>query len=644
MSSRRRRPPIARVIQAPGRRIRRRKKNNRQQQRPLYSFFRWVVTFLIIIVLALTVLVLFNPFIADFDLEELLAESRRASVILDRNGETVLTLNPSRVIWVSLERIPFLLRQAIVVLEDRQFYEHQGVNFRGILRAFLQNIRSGCAAQGGSTITQQLAKNIFLTNEKTISRKLVEAGYAVRIDQKYTKDQILEYYLNQIYFGHGIYGVEAASRFYFDRHVWELQLGELAMLAGLIRGPEHYSPFRNLEIATERRNLVMGKLRQEQVITEEEYRRGISERLRVKVKPENIVSGSYFADYVQEFLEEEYNWPVEFIRAGGLRIHTTLDLYIQKVAEEIIASLPANEEGSPQAALVALDPHTGEIRALVGGRNYRFSPINRVSKVYRQIGSAIKPLVFAAAVESGFTPETPVLDELAVYMINGRPWRPRNFDDQYRGYIPLRQALEESVNTVSVRLVHELGIKQVFSFIERMGLPLVASGVRNDQALAPLALGGLTKGVNLLELARSFTPLANQGVKSMPLAVLRVEDSVGRVLRRGRIIQEQVIQPITALMVTDMMKGVITRGTGRRANPGRPAAGKTGTSDKNTDAWFIGYTPELLAVLWIGNDDRSPLHVNGQVISSGTAAQYWGEFIKRALIRNPVTEFNTATR
>ena len=638
MSGRRKRTRAARGPNVPSRKIRRRKQKNRRR----YLFLRWVVTFFLLIGLSFTVLVLYNPFISDFDLEELLVESRRASVLLDRNGEAVLALNPSRVIWVSLDRIPLLLRQAVVLLEDRQFYEHQGVDFRGIARALLQNIRSGRATQGGSTITQQLAKNIFLTNEKTISRKLVEVGYAVRIDYKYTKDQILEYYLNQIYLGHGIYGVEAASRFYFDRHVWELQLGDLAMLAGLIRGPEHYSPFRNPETAVERRDLVLGVLEKEQMITEEEYRREISERLRVRAKPENIANGSYFADYVQEFLEEEYKWSPEFIRAGGLKIHTTLDLYMQKVAEDIITSLPADKEGNPQAALVALDPRTGEIRALVGGRNYRFSPLNRAYKVNRQIGSAIKPLVFAAAVESGFTPETPVLDELAVYMINGRQWRPRNFDDQYRGYVPLRQALEESINTVSVRLVNELGIEQVFSFIERMGLPLVASGVRNDQGLAPLALGGLTKGVNLLDLARSYTPLANQGLKSMPMAVLRVEDSAGRILRRGRINQEQVIQPLTALMVTDMMKGVITRGTGRRADPGRPAAGKTGTSNENTDAWFVGYTPELLAVLWIGNDDRSPLHVDGQVIGSGIAAQYWGEFIKKALIRNPIVEFTLA--
>src|SRR5690554_6483717 len=313
-----------------------------------------------------------------------------------------------------------------------------------------------------------------------------------------------------------------------------------------------------------------------------------------------VVSGSYFADYVQESIAQEYGWSAEFIRAGGLRIHTTLDLYMQKTAEEIVSSLPADESGNPQAALLALDPRTGEIRALVGGRNYRFSSLNRVHRIRRQIGSAIKPLVFAAAVESGFTSETPVLDEAEVYFINGREWRPQNFDNEYRGYIPLRQALEESVNTVAVRIVDELGIKPVFSFVEKMGLPLVAEGVRNDQGLAPLALGGLTDGVNLLEAA-------------------------------------------TALIVTDMMQGVITRGTGRRANPGRPAAGKTGTSNENTDAWFIGYTPELLAVLWMGNDDRSPLQINGTVIGSGTAAEYWGAFIEKALIRNAVAQFTNTS-
>lgn len=602
-----------------------------------------MLVFLVMIGLFFTVFVLYNPFLSDFDLRALLNESRRASLILDRNGESVITLNPARISWVSLERIPLFLRQAVVTVEDRRFYEHRGIDFRGIIRAAFHVLRTGRPSQGGSTITQQLAKNLFLTREKLITRKLREMGYAVRIEEKYSKDEILEFYLNQIYFGHGVYGVESAALFYFGKRLWELRPVDLALLVALIRGPEYYSPFRNPENALDHRNLILEVLRDEDLITEKEYQEGVEEGLGVKTKPEMVVSGSYFADYVQESIAQEYGWSAEFIRAGGLRIHTTLDLYMQKTAEEIVSSLPADESGNPQAALVALDPRTGEIRALVGGRNYRFSSLNRTHRIRRQIGSAIKPLIFAAAVESGFTPETPVLDEAEVYFINGREWRPQNFDNEYRGYIPLRQALEESVNTVAVRIVDELGIKPVFSFVEKMGLPLVAEGVRNDQGLAPLALGGLTDGVNLLELARSYTPLANRGVRSEPLAVLKVEDSNGRLLRRGRISQDQVIEAATALIVTDMMQGVITRGTGRRANPGRPAAGKTGTSNENTDAWFIGYTPELLAVLWMGNDDRSPLQINGTVIGSGTAAEYWGAFIEKALIRNAVAQFTNTS-
>lgn len=619
-----------------------REKRIRRKKRGFFKFLRWVVVLTAVTALAFTVFILYNPLLARFDLSSLLERNRRASIILDRNGEEVITLNPTRIIWVELEKMPRFLRQAVIAVEDQRFYEHRGVDFRGIIRALYQNIRYGRAAQGGSTITQQLAKNLFLTREKTITRKVAEIGYAVRIDREYSKDQILEYYLNYIYLGHGNYGVEAASRFYFDRHVWELEPGQIALLVSVIRGPEYYSPVRHPENALERRNLVLAVLRDQDLLTEREYRGLREEPLAVRAEPDSIVPGGYFADFVEEQLARDYGWTSQYIRSAGLKIHTTLDLYMQRAAEDIVSSLPRDDEGGPEGALVALSPATGEILAMVGGRNYRLSRLNRAVEIRRQIGSAIKPLVFAAAVEAGYSPETYVLDEPTVFMINGREWRPQNFDNRYRGYITLRQGLEESVNIVSVRLVNELGINQVFSFIERMGLPLDGEGPRNDRSLAPLSLGGLTEGVTLLELARSFTPLANQGRKSEPLAVLKVEDSQGRLLRKGRFRQEQVIQPRTAFLVTEMMKGVITRGTGVRANPGRPAAGKTGTTNNNTDAWFIGYTPDLLAVLWMGNDDRRPLRVDGRVIGSGTAAEYWGAFMRQALVRKPVRNFPAA--
>lgn len=620
-------------------------KRKKRNWNRFFRKIRWLVVFLVVTGLALAVFLFYNPFLEETDLRQLLAENRRASVLFDRNGERVTTLSPSRVVWLSLEEIPFFLRKTVIILEDQRFYEHQGFDLRGIARAFYQNIRLGRQVQGGSTITQQLAKNLLLSRERTFGRKLAELSYAVRIEQQYTKDEILEFYLNDIYFGHGVYGVEAAARFYFGRGVQELNPAEIALLAGLIRGPEYYSPFRHRERAGERRNLVLSTLQEQGLLTHKEYREQREEPLGVRTQPETIARGGYFADYIQELLAEEYGWTLQYIRAGGLQIHTTLDLFIQKAAEEVIASLPRTEGGGPQGALVALNPKTGEILAMAGGRDYRLSHFNRVTQARRQIGSAIKPLVFAVAVEEeGYNQETRVIDEPVVYNVNGSEWQPQNFDNQYRGLITFRQALEESINTVSVRLVHEMGTDRVFNFLTRLGLPLVGTGRRNDRGLAPLALGGLTEGVTPLELARAYTPLAGEGTRSEPTAVLSVEDSGGRLLRQGRLRRRQVIEPRTAAVITNMMQGVIAGGTGVRANPGRPAAGKTGTSNEHTDAWFVGYTPDLLAVLWIGNDDRAPLMIGNMIVGGGTAAEYWGEFIRRALVRRPAVDFPPPAR
>lgn len=614
-------------------------KRRKRRISTFHFFFRLLLVLLAIGVLAVTLFVLYNPFIQEFDLRERLQANLRASVLIDRNGEELLTLSPSRVSWTSLEKIPLFMRRAVVTVEDRRFYEHQGVDFRGMLRAAYYNLRQRETVQGGSTITQQVAKNLLLTKEKTITRKLLEAGYAVEIERKYSKDEILEIYLNDIYFGHGVYGVEGAARFYFSKHIWELEVDEQALLVGLIRGPELYSPYRNLERAVERRNLMLELLSGDGFLSKREAEQLSGKPLVVQENPTYLSRGGYFADYIEDLLAEKYGWSNRYIRAGGLRLYTTLDAYTQRIAEETIASLPQDKRGVPEGALVALDPKNGEILAMVGGRNYRFSKYNRAVRIRRQIGSAIKPLIFAAAVEAGFTPDTKVVDEPVTYMINGQPWSPQNFGGEYRGVIPLRDALAWSVNAVAVRLVDELGVKEVFSFVQRMGLPLVAEGVRNDQALAPLALGGLTEGVTPLELCTTFTALANQGIRSQPVGVIRVEDDRGRVLKRGGYRQEQVIQAETATAVTEMMQGVINYGTGEGADPGRPAAGKTGTSNENTDAWFIGFTPELVVVLWLGNDDRSPLQIDGQIIGGGTAAQYWGSFVRRALVRNTVKGF-----
>ena len=603
------------------------------------NFWRWLILLMLVGGLSAVVLVLYNPFISEVDLRQILRPNLRASVLLDRNGDELLTLSPSRVVWTPLEKIPLFLRRAVVAVEDRRFYVHRGVDFKGVLRAVYNNFRRQERAQGGSTITQQLVKNLLLTNAKTIPRKLLEIGYAVKLERNYSKDEILESYLNGIYFGHGVYGAEGAARFYFSKHIWDLSLDEQALLVGLIRGPELYSPYRHPDRALERRNLVLEVLLGQGDLSQREYEQLSALPLEVEEDPNYLSRGGYFADYIEAYLAQQYGWSAQYIRSGGLRIYTTADAYMQRIAEETIAALPKEETGRPEAALVALNPTNGQILAMVGGRNYRFSTYNRAVRVRRQIGSAIKPLIFAAAVESGFTPDTLVVDELVTYMVNGNPWTPQNADGKYRGQIPLRDALAWSVNTVAVRLVHELGVKPVFDFIQRLGLPLVEAGSRNDQALAPLALGGLTTGVTPLELSGAFTAFANQGLRSTPQGLLRVEDAQGRVLRRGSIRQEQVIRPETAQAVTEMMQDVIAYGTGQRADPGRPAAGKTGTSNENTDSWFVGYTPELLATIWIGNDDRRPPQVGDRILGSGTAAEYWGNFVRRALVRNSVKSF-----
>lgn len=612
----------------------------RIRKQPKKRGVRWLIVFVCIASLLAVNFILYNPFLGRLDLRERLGASRRSSVLLDRNGRVVTALNPARIIWVPLEKIPVPLREMIIAVEDSRFYSHRGVDMRGILRALMENLRQGEKVQGGSTITQQLAKNLFLTQERTFRRKLAEIGYAVRIERQYSKDQILEIYLNDIYFGQGAYGIEAAVRTYFGRSVQELFLDQMALLAGLPKGPEYYSPFKHPERAKARRNTVLAIMEKKGLIPA-----GLREELAARplgtlAQPGVPTRGSYFADYVVAQLSQEHGWTERFIRAGGLRIHTPLDLRLQQYAEDIVGNVPASPEGAgPQVAVVVLDSVTGEIRAMVGGRSYRRSPLNRATEVRRQPGSAIKPLVFAAALMEGYGPDSPIEDRPVRYEVNGRLWQPQNYDGRYRGEITLTQGLVESVNTVAVQLVATIGIDKVFKLCQEAGLPLVKSGVKNDRGLAPLALGGLTKGVTPLELAAAYTVFANRGLRLEPVAFLRVEDANGRLLRRGKRGQRRVLPDWVAFNMTKMLEKVLTEGTGVRGNPGRPAAGKTGTTSGNTNAWFVGYTPEILAVVWLGNDDNSPLRAGGQVLGSGTAAELWGDFIRRALTGVPVRGF-----
>jgi penicillin-binding protein 1A len=576
-----------------------------------------------------------------------LKKSRLASTLYDRDGAEIATLYSKTRLWAPLGQIPPALPEAFIATEDYRFYQHKGIDFRGIGRALYRDIREGHKVQGGSTITQQLVKNLFFTQEKNIFRKVLEMAYAIRIEQQYTKAQILEFYLNSIYLGHGAWGVQAASEVYFGKAVQKLNVSETALIAGLAKGPEYYSPYRNPKAAVQRRNLVLKLMGQHGYLTAAAIRKYSREPIRILTEPGTTYIGAYFSDYVVDQLKRQTHFNEKYLRSSGLKIYTTMDRNVQAQAERAINILPIQGPDrwnviQPQGAIVVIDPKTGQILALVGGRRFTATQPNRAFQLLRQPGSAIKPFVYAAALESGYTPEQRLVDQPLEIMINGEPWRPQNYDNKYRGAITLRTALEESVNTIAVQLVQRLGPANVFQVAQRMGLTsLVSSGDLNDQGLAPLALGGLTKGVTLLEITGTYSSFANGGIHAIPYGINRVYDHQGRLIYRGRIEQHQVIQLDTADTLTSMMEGVITRGTGTQANIGITAAGKTGTTNQNTNGWFIGYTNDLLAGVWIGNDEpNKPIIAQGVAMGSGMASAIWGELMRHVAVKTASLHMN----
>jgi penicillin-binding protein 1A len=582
--------------------------------------------------------VFFNPWVWRLDLRAELEKTKIASTVYDRNGDPIGSLYAKTRLWAPIEIIPRQLQQAYVATEDVRYYIHKGIDPRGIGRALLEDLKTGRKVQGGSTITQQLVKNRFFSHEKNIIRKVMEMAYAIRIEQQYNKKQILELYLNSIYLGHGAWGVEAASRVYFGKSVRYLSINQAALLAALARSPEYYSPFRNPAAALKRRNLILQLMQKYGYLSPANLRRYSAKPLEVLSTPGSTYVGAYFVDYVIEMLSRRTDYSEQYIRTAGLKVYTTMDRRMQRAAEQVFRELPTAVRDQwgvqqPQGALVALDPQSGAILGLVGGRRFSGAEVNRSYRLHRQPGSAIKPFVYAAALENGYTRASTFEDRPLAITVNGQTWRPQNYDNRYRGTIDLQTALEDSVNTVAVQLVQKLGIEKVFALAKRMGLEsLVADSPRNDRGLAPLALGGLTRGVTLLELTGAYSAFVNRGRHSPPFGILSVYRHDGRLLYREKISQKQVIQPETAATLTQMMAGVIERGTGRRARLNTPAAGKTGTTNGNTNGWFIGYTDRLLAGIWIGNDQSGqPLRVAGAALGSGTAAGLWRIFMRQVL-------------
>lgn len=520
---------------------------------------------------------------------------------------------------VTLKELPPYLPNAFVAIEDHRFYHHWGIDPVGITRAVVRNVtRSGSSMQGGSTLTQQLAKNLFLTQERTASRKIQEAILALWLERNYSKDQILELYLNRVYFGSGAYGVEAASQKYFGKTARSVTLGEAAILAGLVQAPSRLAPNRNPEAAQARGAMVIAAMAREGLVNDNMAKIALMNPGQ-PVKPGGAGSVNYAADYVMDVLDD-YIGTID----KDIVVRTTIDPGMQNIAEKALVEELAQKGdkfGVSQGAFVALQPD-GAVKALVGGRNYSDSQFNRASVAKRQPGSAFKPFVYLTAIEKGLTPST-VRDDSPV---NIKGWQPENSTREYRGPVTLRQALALSINTVAVKLGVEVGPKAVVATAHRMGIQ------SKLEPNASIALG--TSEVSALELVGAYAPFANGGIAVQPYVITQVRTSDGAtVYKRSGTGLGKVLEPQTVGMMNAMLRETLLTGTGRKADlPGWEAGGKTGTSQDHRDAWFVGYTGSLLAGVWMGNDDGSPTK---KTSGSNLPVEVWSRFMKTALASTP---------
>ncbi len=687
------------------------------------------------------------------------------SRVLSDDGAVIAEFYRERRIVVPVARMPERLVRAFVAAEDSKFFEHQGIDLFSILRAALKNLKAGGVVQGGSTITQQIAKGLLLTPEKKFSRKFKEAILAWRMEKRLTKDELLYLYLNQIYLGHGAYGVQAAAENYYNKNVEELTLAECAMLAGLPQAPSRYSPYRNFERAKERQKYVLGRMVEDGYISEAEATAALSEALTIHPRTNaHTHEAAYFTEQVRRYLEKAYG--EEMLYTGGLEIRTTMNLAmqtaaqravrenlqehdrrygyrgpervlkateiddflaeqapelearppaegslfdavltgatpqalqvrfgnrwgeipfkgmgwagkvrvvaadqtpvgnangketrlpvgsllrvrVQQVAEDGRLTLALDQEPEAQGALVALDPASGEVKAMVGGYDFYRSQFNRVIQARRLSGSAFKPIIYAAALDKGYTPATVILDTPLIYPQRGKEdWRPQNYDHKFRGPLTFREALTHSNNIVTIKILEDIGVGYAIDYAKKLG---IESPLNRDLTLA---LG--SSAVTPLELATAYSAFANGGVRVAPFYVTRVTDRDGRVLesiypgdfpggtraeqRLLSVRRERVISPETSYLITNLMESVIQNGTGQGAKElGRPAAGKTGTTNDLKDAWFVGYVPQLVAVSWTGYDQERPL--GHKETGARAALPAWLSFMKEAVKSWPATDF-----
>ena len=590
-------------------------------------------------------------YIASLDISKLQTPLAHPSYLYDQKDNRISQLSSSRIEPVSGQQIPLIMKRALIAVEDRRYYEHKGVDLRAIARALYRDLISRDFSEGGSTITQQLAKNLFLVSDKTITRKLKEVAYAIKIETVLDKEEILVAYLNQIYFGEGKWGLQNAAQLYFGKNTEKLTVQESALLAGLIKSPNNYSPLRNKQKSLDRRNMVLTLMKEQDYITSVDYEKAIIQPIMPKKGSLNDLSGQYapYVDYVIEEAIDRIGFTEEQILNGGLQIYTQMDPLVQKAAEDVYENsnfFPLGKDDQiVQSGVVILDHSTGGVKGLVGYRGERiYRGLNHATSplLERPPGSSLKPLsVYGPALEEGYTPDSIVSDH--PLQING--YAPKNQDNQYRGNITMQEAVRHSRNIPAVWLLNKIGIESGVDFVRRSGITLE----KEDHSLS-LALGGLTKGVTPLQMAQAYGVFANLGVMNKAYAINKITTKEGAVLFQAKPDAVQVTSRSVAYMITLMLQDVVTNGTGKNAKLDRPTAGKTGSvelphtqefsgiSKGVKDVWFVGYTPELTAAVWMGYDNTDSNHY---LTTAGGAepATVFREILSQAQKSDPIVPF-----
>lgn len=609
------------------------KKKDKKKKKPRFRIIRWLVLVPLILIALLicgvsVAFVIFAECSKDLpNVEKLKFYSpSETTKIYSSDGKLLATLYKENREWVPYEKIPKHMIDAIVAIEDSRFYEHRGVSVRDIARALYVDIKHKGLRQGASTITQQLARNIFLHPRATLRRKAREALLAIQIEKKFTKREILELYLNQIYFGAGAYGIQAAAKTYFGKEISKLSLAECAIIAGLPAAPSDYSPLVNFRVAKHRQILVLKRMHDLGFIDYKTMKEAINEKLKFAKRKSKfkLLKYPYFTTYALHELFQKYS--DDLLYRGGLKVYTTVNLRMQRIArKEIKRGIKRAKQqrlNCHQAAIVCLEPSTGFIRAMVGGTGWSDeNQFNRAWQARRQPGSAFKIFVYTTAVDSGFTPDSIIQDSPVSYPEGpGRSWSPKNADGSFWGPIPMRRAVQFSRNVAAVRMIHRLGPEKVIQYAYRMGI--------KDKLEPHLSLALGAGVVTPLDMASAVSVLANEGVRVEPTAIKKIIDAEGNVIEDNTFPSREVVLPATtAAEMTGMLQNVIKAGTGTNARIGRPAAGKTGTTDNYRDAWFVGYTPDLACAVWTGNDDFSRMNY---AFGGNIPASIWGSFMKKA--------------